>query len=94
MPQTPEDLSKIIREIAVRHAKIRGRGIKNDALEQISRIPIEYAEQQTISVNLAELDRMVGDVIELAAQFTKDNIGQLEIDMALRKVTCHYLWFC
>jgi hypothetical protein len=94
MPQTPEDLSKIIREMAERQAKVRGRGIDNAALNRISLIPVEYSSRKTISVNLAELESMISDVIEVASNVSKGDIGQPEIEVALKKVSCHYLWFC
>ena len=94
MLQTPDDLSKIIREIAARQAKARGKDIFNEALNRISIIPNDYAVKPTISVDLVELESMLSDIIDVAAKNSQRTIGGDEIEAALKKVTCHYLWFC
>lgn len=95
MPQRPEDLSKIIREMAERHAKQLGLAISSEALVTIGIIPADFAQQTTIDVDLDKLDMMIGEVIGKAKEgsdgitITRRNLGT-----ALRRVNCHYLWFC
>jgi hypothetical protein len=94
MPQTPEDLSRIIYEMARKHAMNRGKKLSDDAGERIGEIPPEYRSRPTISVDLGKLDNMVGDIIDLAAPLSGEQIGKEQIETALKTVKCHYLWFC
>lgn len=94
MPQKPDDLSKIIREMALKHAKNIGKSLTYDAEMRIGEIPPAYKSEPQIAVDLQQLDFMIKDVIELAARFSKDHIGFDELEKALRGVKCHYLWFC
>lgn len=95
MPQRPDDLARIIREIATKQAKNRGKSINADALTRISFIPAEYAKQEIIQVELDKLEEMISDVIEIAAKLSSaPEITKPDIEQALDKVDCHYLWFC
>ena len=95
MPQTPEDLSRTIKEIAGKIAKNKGRGIKSDALDRIGRLPADYSILKTIDVNLERLEYMIDDIMEFAILNT--SIGAIDLnamEKALIEVKCHYLWFC
>jgi|GraSoi013_1_20cm_1032409.scaffolds.fasta_scaffold167214_1 hypothetical protein len=94
MPETPENLSKIIRDMVEKQAKERGKSVDNAALEMISRIPAEYATQRSINVDLAKLEPMISDIMMVASDFSRQSIGQDELKAALTKAPCHYLWFC
>jgi signal transduction histidine kinase len=95
MPQKPDDLSRIIREMAKRATDYKGLSLDVKALERIGRIPIEYRERQTIDVDLAKLEEMIRDIIELAAKYASDRIIEVRaMERALSEVRCHYLWFC
>jgi hypothetical protein len=95
MPQQPDDLSRIIREMAEKHAKLKGLSIDQEALGRIGTIPPPYSTQKEISVELSKLDIMVRDIIELAAKFARDGMIDLRaIEKGLIEVKCHYLWFC
>jgi len=93
MPQTPEDLSKIIREMAQRHAKELGKVLTAKAEDRIATIPAPYSQQTTITVELKELDAQIWEIM-VAASLAKQQIDLPEMEEALRKVKCHYLWLC
>jgi hypothetical protein len=94
MPQTPDDLSRIIMEMARRHAERIGKPLGVDAEVRIGTIPPEYRSRPQIAVEMGPLDSMIGEIIVLAGSFSKEQIGLSELEMALGRVTCHYLWFC
>lgn len=94
MPQKPEDLSRIIRTMALAHAKLELKTLAHDAEDRIARIPPEYASRPVISVDLKELDFMVGRVVKLAASFVSKEIDLDAMERSLKQVKCHYLWFC
>jgi hypothetical protein len=94
MPQTPEDLSRIIIDMARRHAANYGRTLSRQAAERIGRIPPEYRSREQISVDLKQLDAMIEQVVKYAVSSPGDVIGLSEMENALRSVPCHYLWFC
>jgi hypothetical protein len=95
MPQKPEDLSRIIREMAKKTAYKLGHEIDLVALKRISLIPEPYASEEIISVDLAKLETMIADILSLAHEFTRGSfIGLEAIEKAMIEVKCHYLWFC
>lgn len=93
MPQRPDDLSRIIKEIAQRQASKRGAVFDDAALERIGVVPPPYGFQPTITVNLGDLEDMISDIVEIARRYDK-TITLPVIEKALREVKCHYLWFC
>jgi hypothetical protein len=95
MPQQPDDLSRIIREMAANHVKKKGYDIDEAALDRISTIPQPYASQKTIPVDLAQLDEMIQDIVELTTRITTTKtIDPSSMERALLEVKCHYIWFC
>jgi hypothetical protein len=94
MPQTPEDLSKIIREMAQRYAKNESKRLSVTAEDRIAVIPPPYQSRPVITVDLTQLDLMVGRIILLASSFSGSEIGLDAMERSLRQVKCHYLWFC
>jgi hypothetical protein len=94
MPQTPEDLSRIIREMARRHARSELKSLQPEAEDRIALIPPGYRSRPLITVDLNQLDMMIAKVIYLAASFSIGEIRLEAMDRSLRQVKCHYLWFC
>lgn len=94
MPQPPEDLSKLIRQMARDAAQKRGSSLSKEAEERIGRIPSDYAKMETIPVDQAKLRSTIDDVIELATEPRKKIVELDDMEKALGKVECHYLWFC
>ena len=94
MPQTPDDLSRIIREMAAKQAQNRGKKIDGKALDRIGEIPAPFSNQKTIVVDLGQLEGMISDIIELASKHAGDTIDLPALEKALIEVKCHYLWFC
>jgi hypothetical protein len=99
MPQTPEDLSRTIKEIARRIAKDKGLFLDRNTLARISRIPPEYSSLRTIDVDLGKLEEMIRDIVELTVKYARTSEGVAFVDesameTALIEVKCHYLWFC
>jgi hypothetical protein len=94
MPQKPEDLSRIIREMARRIAKGKSAFLSEEAEERVGRIPASHAKLDVIEVDLAKLEEMIEDIIALAISIGGSEISLDDMEQALRKVKCHYLWFC
>jgi len=55
MPQTPEDLSEIIRKMAIDAAAQSKATLTDGALNHISRVPTPYRNEPSISVDLEKL---------------------------------------
>jgi hypothetical protein len=94
MPQTPEDLSRIIRDMARRYAQSELKVLNRAAEDRIALIPPEYRSRPLITVDLAQLDLMIGKVVFLAASFSGSEIRVEAMERSLKQVKCHYLWFC
>jgi predicted ATP-dependent protease len=94
MPQSPEDLSSLIKRIAQQLANEIGRVLSDDALERISVVPEPYLSQRLIQVNQEQLGNQLRAIVEIAADSGRQVITVAEIEDSLQKVRCHYLWFC
>lgn len=93
MPQPPEDLSRIIKQMAIEAAKKLGKVLIPAAVERIGTLPPDYAKMTMIAVDQARLFSTIYDIIQLAAS-SKLTIELDDIENALKKAECHYLWFC
>ena len=93
MPQPHEDVSKLIKQMAREAANKMGKGLAAPAEERIGQIPPNYAAMKEIPIDQSLLYSTIKDVIELATS-SKREIELDDIDTALKKVECHYLWFC
>jgi hypothetical protein len=94
MPQKPEDLSRIIREMARRIAKEKDLFLSKEAEDRIGRIPPSHASRDVIEVDLGKLEEMIHDIVSLAGSIGGGKINLGEMEQALKEVKCHYLWFC
>lgn len=107
MPQSPEDLSELIRRMAEEEARGYGIDFDNDALDHISTIPKPYSSQSTIRVDQALLRKQIRAIvratvrIESGRRLAFDSVSSPTPSLStrdlldgLKSVECHYLWFC
>jgi hypothetical protein len=94
MPKSPKDLSDLIRELAQQEAESFGKSLSSDAEDRIATVPPPYNIQSQISVDVQHLQMMIHDIISIAADENRREIARGDIDSALARVKCHYLWFC
>jgi hypothetical protein len=94
MPKSPEDLSGLIEQIAREEAKSLGRDISASALRRIARIPKPYKYEKEIGVDVERLQIMIRDIISIASSIVSRDIDLKDMEAALGRVKCHYLWFC
>jgi hypothetical protein len=90
MQQTPDDLPDLIRRTALMEAERQHKTIFPAALDRLATPPRTFSLNEIGEVDVRRLHRMLHDIINL----TPSAIGPREIQAALRKVKCHYLWFC
>jgi hypothetical protein len=94
MPKSPKDLSDLIRELARQEAESLGKSLSGDAEDRIATVPPPYNTQSQIPVDVQRLQLMIHDIISIAADENKKEIALDDIESALARVKCHYLWFC
>jgi len=91
---TPNELSEVIGVLAGYEAKaIPGASLTNEAELRIGRIPPNYALSEVVEIDLHPLRSMIRDVVK-QAYLLKASIDGPTIEQALKRVKCHYLWFC
>ena len=90
MQQTPEGLPGLIVRLAREEAAKQNKYVSDAALDRLIRPPPTFRLNEVDEVDVKRLRRMLRDIIELAP----NEIGSGAIDKALRRVKCHYLWFC
>ena len=94
MPKSPEDLSDLIRELARDEAKSLGKSLSLDAEDRIATVPPPWDRQSQITVDVQSFHLMIRDVMVIAASEKRNEITLKDIQSALARVKCHYLWFC
>jgi hypothetical protein len=90
----PNELSDVIRLVARDEAISSGIvRLTSEAELRISIIPPDYFRSEQIDVDINRLRSMILQVIKQAYLVNATIIAPV-IEEALRRVKCHYLWFC
>jgi hypothetical protein len=94
MPQSPRDLSELIRQLARQAAASLGKSLSLSAEDEIARVPPPYNTQSQISVDVHQLQSAIRGIINTAAIGEGKEITNDHVNLARIRTKCHYLWFC
>jgi hypothetical protein len=91
---TPKELSEFIGRLATEAAAKTGRRLTPGALRRISSVPPQYAAMKRIDVDRDRLQMQINLITEAAFIPGQEVMKVRDVATMLKKIECHYLWFC